>query len=163
MHVTPPPNPRCNSCSTITRASEVPNRGRPRPAPVSGIVAITLVVMTLTSAGCAAADALSQVRLVVGEDLNIHTMNGTTETVAELPSRVFAGFSEVDNAGTSQSVSRRRTHLCSLDRGCSHRVLHLANPLGHWCSSQIMGGGRGSALILGASISRSPLNLMMPR
>jgi len=76
MHVTPPPNPRCNSCSTITRASEVPNRGRPRPAPVSGIVAITLVVMTLTSAGCAAADALSQVRLVVGEDLNIHTMNG---------------------------------------------------------------------------------------
>src|SRR2546422_326714 len=73
MHVTPPPNPRCNSCSTITRASEVPNRGRPRPAPVSGIVAITLVVMTLTSAGCAAADALSQVRLVVGEDLNIHT------------------------------------------------------------------------------------------
>src|SRR5207244_13464761 len=77
MHVTPPPNPRCNSCSTITRASEVPNRGRPRPAPVSGIVAITLVVMTLTSAGCAAADALSQVWLVVVEDLNIHTKNGT--------------------------------------------------------------------------------------
>ena len=114
MHVTPPPNPRCNSCSTITRASEVPNRGRPRPAPVSGIVAITLVVMTLTSAGCAAADALSQVRLVVGEDLNIHTMNGTTETVAELPSRVFAGFSEVDNAGTYLSLSRDGEHIFAL-------------------------------------------------
>ena len=91
MHVTPPPNPRCNSCSTITRASEVPNRGRPRPAPVSGIVAITLVVMTLASAGCATADGLSQVRLVVGEDLNIHTMNGKGDEFHEVVLRRKTG------------------------------------------------------------------------
>ena len=47
--------------------------------------------MTLTSAGCAAADALSQVRLVVGEDLNIHTMNGKGDEFHEVVLRRKTG------------------------------------------------------------------------
>ena len=52
---------------------------------------------------------------VVGSRVLAYSLDtAETETVAELPSRVFAGFSEVDNAGTYLSLSRDGEHIFAL-------------------------------------------------